>query len=157
MAEKYYNATLRNLSYRLRRFKDELPRLLEQAIYEKEDEIVSAIADDQLYRRGITGTGRKIMDYDPYSETTIKIKKKKGQPTTRVTLRDTGSFHRKMHIVLDDVGFYVTSMDDKTQKLRDRYGDDIFRLTNKNLTRIVRSHIRKEIVKQLKQELRARK
>lgn len=157
MAEKYYNATLRNLSYRLRRFKDELPRLLEQAIYEKEDEIVSAIADDQLYRRGITGTGRKIMDYDPYSNATIKIKKKKGQPTTRVTLRDTGSFHNKMRVVVSNEGFYITSSDNKTEKLRTRYGDDIFRLTNKNLTRIVRSHIKKEIVKQLKQELRARK
>lgn len=154
---RYYNATIRNLEYRLRKFRDDLPRLLEQAIYAKEPEIISAIADDQLYRRGITGRGVKIMDYDPYTATTVKIKEAKGQPTTRVTLRDTGSFHRKMYVVVDDNGFYVTSLDKKTDKLVSRYGEDIFRLTDKNLTRIVRSHIKKEIVKQLKQELRARK
>lgn len=154
---KYYNATIRNLTYRLRRFKDELPRLLEQAIYEKEQEIVNAVANDQLYRRGITGRGVKIMDYEPYSPVTVKIKKKKGQPTTRVTLRDTGSFHNEMYVVADENGFYVTSLDGKTEALKARYGDDIFRLTNQNLTRIVRVHLKKAIVKQLKQELRARK
>lgn len=154
---KYFNATIRNMTYRLRKFKDDLPRLLEQAIYEKEQEIVSAIANDQLYRRGITGKGVKIMDYEPYAKATISIKRKKGQPTTRVTLRDTGSFHENMFVVVDEEGFYVTSSDEKTEALKARYGDDIFRLTNENLTRLVRSHIKKVIVKQLKQELRARK
>ena len=57
MAVKRYNATLRNLEYRLRSFKDSLPMLLEDIVRDKEDVIVSAIADDQLYRRGINGRG----------------------------------------------------------------------------------------------------
>ena len=93
MAVKRYNATLRNLEYRLRAFKDSLPMLLEDIVRDKEDVIVSAIADDQLYRRGINGRGEKIMDYMPYAPKTIQNKKRKGQPTTRVTLRDTGAFH----------------------------------------------------------------
>lgn len=154
MAIKRYNATLRNLEYRLRSFKDSLPVLLEDIVRDKEDVIVSAIADDQLYRRGINGRGEKIMDYKPYTATTIKIKKQKGQPTTRVTLRDTGAFHESMYVVFDSEGFYITASDEKTQDLVEKYGEEIFRLTDKNFTRIIRSHVRKELVKRLKQAIR---
>ena len=154
MAVKRYNATLRNLEYRLRAFKDSLPMLLEDIVRDKEDVIVSAIADDQLYRRGINGKGQKIMDYMPYAERTIKNKKRKGQPTTRVTLRDTGAFHESMYVVFDSEGFYITASDDKTEKLVDKYGEEIFRLTDKNFTRIIRSHIRKELTKRLKRAIR---
>ena len=154
MAIKRYNATLRNLEYRLRAFKDSLPMLLEDIVSDKEDVIVSAIADDQLYRRGINGKGEKIMDYMPYTAKTIKNKRKKGQPTTRVTLRDTGAFHESMFVVFDSEGFYITASDEKTQDLVEKYGKEIFRLTNKNFTRIVRSHIRKELTKRLKRAIR---
>lgn len=154
MAVKRYNATLRNLEYRLRAFKDNLPMYLEDIIHDKEDVIVSAIADDQLYRRGINGRGEKIMSYMPYTAKTIQNKKRKGQPTTRVTLRDTGAFHKSMFVVFDSEGFYVTASDEKTEELVKKYGEEIFRLTNKNFTRIVRSHIRKELVKRLKRAIR---
>lgn len=154
MAIKRYNATLRNLEYRLRIFKDSLPTLLEDIIRSKEDVIVSAIADDQLYRRGINGRGEKIMDYAPYAARTIENKKRKGQPTTRVTLRDTGDFHKSMHVIFDSEGFYVTSDDEKAKYLVKKYGGEIYRLTDKNFTRIIRSHIRKELVKRLKQAIR---
>ena len=154
MTIKRYNATLRNLEYRLRAFKDNLPMLLEDIVHDKEDVIVSAIADDQLYRRGINGRGEKIMDYMPYTAKTIQNKKRKGQPTTRVTLRDTGAFHKSMYVVFDSEGFYVTASDEKTKELVKKYGEEIFRLTDKNFTRIVRSHIRKELVKRLKRVIR---
>lgn len=154
MAVKRYNATLRNLEYRLRAFKDNLPMYLEDIVRDKEDVIVSAIADDQLYRRGINGRGEKIMNYMPYTAKTIQNKKRKGQPTTRVTLRDTGAFHKSMFVVFDSEGFYITASDEKTEKLVKKYGEEIFRLTNKNFTRIVRSHIRKELVKRLKRAIR---
>lgn len=150
MAINRYNATLRNLEYRLRKFKDSLPMLLEGIIRDKESVIVSAIADDQLFRRGINGKGIKIMSYAPYTPTTIRIKKRKGQPTTRVTLRDTGDFHKSMLVVFDSEGFYITATDKKTPGLVEKYGGEIFRLTDKNLTRIVRSHVRKELVKRIK-------
>ena len=154
MTVKRYNATLRNLEYRLRAFKDSLPELLEDIIRDKEDVIISAIADDQLYRRGINGRGEKIMDYMPYTPRTIQNKKCKGQPTTRVTLRDTGAFHESMYVVFDSEGFYITASDEKTQDLVEKYGEEIFRLTDKNFTRIIRSHIRKELVKRLKRAIR---
>lgn len=154
MTIKRYNATLRNLEYRLRIFKDSLPTLLEDIVRSKEDVIVSAIADDQLYRRGINGKGEKIMDYAPYAARTIENKKRKGQPTTRVTLRDTGDFHRSMRVIFDSEGFYITSDDEKAKYLVKKYGGEIYRLTDKNFTRIIRSHVRKELVKRLKRAIR---
>lgn len=150
----YFNATLKNIAYRLRAFEDDLPRLLEDIIRDKEDVIVSAVADDQLFRRGVNGRGEKIMDYAPYTESTKAIKRLKGQPTTRVTLRDTGSFHAYMRVEFTPDGFYVTSDDLKTDDLVEKYGPEIFRLTDKNLTRILRSHVRKELVRRLKREIR---
>lgn len=154
MAINRYNATLRNLEYRLRAFKNSLPQLLEEIIRDKEDVIVSAIANDQLFRRGINGRGEKIMDYMPYKPSTIRRKQKKGQPTTRVTLKDTGDFYKSMFVVFDSEGFYITSSDDKAKYLVKKYGESIFRLTNENFTRIIRSHIRKELVKRIKRAAR---
>ena len=144
MALKLYNATLRNLEYRLRRFRDLIPEFLEDALYEIEPRIIKAI-QNQLYQRGINGRGEKIMDYQPYTPVTIKIKKAKGQPTTRVTLRDKGSFYEGMHIIFMDDGFVITSSDSKTSELRQKYGDSIFRLTDENFTRIVRTHLRRQL------------
>ena len=154
MNTRYYNTSIRNLSYRLRKFKDSLDDMLEGIIREKEDIIISAVVDDQLFRRGVNGKDVKIWSYAPYAKSTIKAKKKKGQPTTRVTLRDTGDFHKSVYLVYGGNGFYLTSQDEKAKDLREKYGDEIFRLTNKNLTRILNVHIKKELIKRLRQQLR---
>lgn len=151
-----YIASIRNLEYRLRAFKDFLPDILEDIIRKKEDVIVSAIANDQLYCRGINGKGQKIMDYAPYTARTIANKIRKHQPHTRVTLRDTGSFHENMHIVFEPDGFYVTSSDTKTDWLTKKYRLEIFRLTNENFNRLLKSHIRKELVKHAKQKIKGK-
>lgn len=151
---KVFNASIKNLEYRLRAFRDNIPGMLESIIKSKEDVIVSAIADDQLYRRGINGKGEKIMSYAPYRPRTIANKRRKGQPTTRVTLRDTGAFHKAMFVAFEPDGFYVSSADRKTEVLTQKYGETIFRLTNKNLTRIIGRHIRKEFVKRLKRAIK---
>lgn len=151
---KKYNASIRNLEYMLRAFKDFLPDMLEDIIREKEDVIVSAVANDQLYCRGINGKNQKIMDYAPYTARTIANKIKKHQPHTRVTLRDTGSFHENMFVVFEPDGFYITSSDIKTDILKKKYRPEIFRLTNENFNRLLKSHIKKELVKRTKQKLR---
>lgn len=153
MSRPLYNTSIRNLEYRLRKFKDYLPKYLAEIIKQKEDVIVNTIRNNQLYRRGINGKGQKIMSYAPYRPSTIKKKLRKGQPTTRVTLRDTGEFHRSMFLVFDNDGFYITSSNDVTPHLVKKYGDSIFRLTDENLNRILKSHIRKELVKRLRMEL----
>lgn len=150
---KRYNATMRNLEYRLRKFRDILPDTLIDIIWANRDLIVSTIAETQLYEQGINGRGREIMSYAPYRPSTIKRKIKKGQPTNRVTLRDTGKFHGSMFLVVDEDGFYITSDDEKTKYLIKKYGDEIFRLTNENFNTLLRDVIRRELTKKLKETI----
>lgn len=153
---KYYNASIRNLTYRLRKIKDSLPDYLEDAIWDSEQAIVSAIFNDQLYKRGINGKGVKIMSYAPYCAKTVYNKRRKGQPTTRVTLRDTGAFAEEGFVKFVDGpsgGFAITSADRKTEKLVNKYGPEIFRLTDKNFSRILSTHIRKRLAYYIKHGL----
>ena len=154
MAIRKNNITLRNLENRLRAFKEYLPEFLEASVRSQEQAIVSAVTDSQLFREGINGLGVKIKDYRPYTLRTIKKKARKGQPTDRVTLRDTGKFHESMFIVFDSEGFYITSNDEKAKWIVKRYGEAIYRLTDQNLTRIVKNNIREELIKRIKQAIK---
>ena len=96
------------------------------------------------------------MSYAPYKDSTIRYKIKKGQPTNRVTLFDTGSFYGNMYVIADAEGFYIISKDPKTEKIIAKYGNDIFRLTDSNFTNIVRNYIRPEIIRRLKEVINDR-
>lgn len=155
MATKYYNLTLKNLVHRLRKFKDVLDQEIKNEILKYEDVIISMVTEQQLYEQGIEGRGIKISSYQPYSQRTIKRKQKKGQPTDRVTLRDTGEFYASLHVEFDGKGFYVTSTDDKAEYLLKRYGKTIFRLTNENLNILIREYIRPELHERLKRYIKS--
>lgn len=150
---QYFNASIRNLVYRLRRFKDILDEELRDEIMKHEDIIVQMVAQEQLYEEGIEGRGIEIMSYQPYTARTIQIKQKKGQPYDRVTLKDTGEFYSSLHVEFDDEGFYVTSTDDKAKYLLARYGKTIFRLTNENFSELLRNYIRPSLKEKLKERL----
>lgn len=150
---QYFNASIRNLVYRLRKFKDILNDELKNEIMKHEDVIIQMVVRDQLYDQGIEGRGISIMSYQPYTARTMQIKQRKGQPYDRVTLRDTGEFYSSLHVEFDDDGFYVTSTDDKAKYLLARYGKTIFRLTNKNFTELLRNYIRPELQKKLKEKI----
>lgn len=152
---KYYNTSIRNLEYRLRAFRDKLSMYLEEAVRDNESVIVGMIAESQLYDKGITGMGRSIADYAPYAPKTIALKRKKGQPTNRVTLRDTGAFYAGMRVIFDAGGFRITSDDRKTEELVDKYGPEIFRLSNNNLSILLREHIRPALISKLRQNIQS--
>ena len=150
---QYFNASIRNLVYRLRKFKDILSEELKNEIMKHEDVIIQMVVRDQLYDQGIEGRGISIMSYQPYTARTIQIKQRKGQPYDRVTLRDTGEFYSSLHVEFDDDGFYVTSTDDKAKYLLARYGKTIFRLTNQNFTELLRNYIIPELQQKLKEKM----
>lgn len=150
---QYFNASIRNLVYRLRKFKDILNDELKNEIMKHEDVIIQMVVRDQLYDQGIEGRGISIMSYQPYTARTMQIKQRKGQPYDRVTLRDTGEFYSSLHVEFDDDGFYVTSTDDKAKYLLARYGKTIFRLTNQNFTELLRNYIRPELRQKLKEKI----
>lgn len=149
-----FNLTVRNLVYRLRKFKSILDQELKDEILRHEDVIVEMITQDQLYELGIEGRGTEIMSYMPYRPRTIKKKIKKGQPTNRVTLKDTGSFYASLHVEFDDEGFYVTSTQDKAKFLLKKYGKTIFRLTDNNLKTLLDEYIRPSLREKMKEYIK---
>lgn len=84
--------------------------------------------ESQLYERGITADGESLGEYSPL---TIEIKRQKGQPTDRVTLKDEGDFHRGWFATTDKFPIVFGSTDPKADMLEDKYGN-IFGLTQDN-------------------------
>lgn len=88
---------------------------------------------DRLYKLGEYTTGDAIADRVPYKPLTIQIKRSKGQPTDRVTLKDTGDFHASIFLRFDTQKMEVVADDPKTAKLVRKYGTEILGLTEANM------------------------
>lgn len=154
MAIRYFNTSIRNLARRLRKFDEILGKELVNEIMSHEKEIIEAVVQNQLYERGINGTGVEIMSYKPYRPRTIKNKQRKGQPYNRVTLKDTGEWYNSLRLVYDVDGFFITSTDEKNTYLKKKYGPTILRLTNENLSMILNKYIRPNLKVKLEKYLK---
>lgn len=125
---------------------------VQRAVEEKREDIV-AMNVEQLYERGVNSVGVAIDSYAPYAPYTILVKQQKGQPTDRVTLRDTGEFHKSFILVIDSTGFYITATDPKTWDLVDKYGDKIFGLTPENRSSMCWGLLYPIVMKQIDSEI----
>lgn len=111
-------------------------QVLRQLILDNQDFILD-LNREQLNDKGITSQGEEIFSYAPYTPYTIRKKQKKGQPTDRVTLRDTGKFQAGFRLVVTQGSYRVTSDDHKTESLVAKYGPYIFGLTAENRSRLI--------------------
>lgn len=84
---------------------------------------------EQMYF-GRLSTGQDITP--GYAASTIAYKKRKGHPYDRVTLRDTGEFHKKMFAVADNEKIFLGSDTYYANHLAERYTDKIFGLDSEN-------------------------
>lgn len=125
--------------------------ILQDIILENEAYICDMNAQDQLYEQGINRVGVDIMDYAPYSPLTIQIKREKGQPYNRVTLRDEGDFESSFYVEADNEKFAIRASDWKTEDLVRKYGQQILGLTLENRGRLIREYIHPELIEKAKQ------
>ena len=103
---------------------------------------------------GATAKGGPI---GQYSEFTKQIKKSKGQISEWVTLRDEGDFQSKMHFkTLNEQYAEINSSDWKTDKLTEKYGQDIFGLSPTNLKIYARENWFTSFVEKIKLKLYGR-
>lgn len=107
-------------------------QMVETIIEVNEPFILDCVRNKQLYNKGVNALGVSIMDYQPYKPLTIMLKSEKGQPTDRVTLKDTGDFYESMRVEADRTQFEIVADDWKTDELKAKYGDAIFGLTDEN-------------------------
>lgn len=136
-----------NLRQRVTEFNELLQsgRLIQSIILENEYVITDMNSEDQLYEQGINRLGVNIMDYAPYSPLTIEIKKEKGQPYNRVTLRDEGDFEQSFYVEADRQQFTIKAADWKTEDLIQRYGRQILGLTEENKIILIWEYIYPEL------------
>ena len=113
--------------------------------------IVYLNAQDQLYEEGINRLGVSIMDYAPYRPLTIAIKEQKGQPTNRVTLRDTGDFESSFYLEVSNKQFEVKASDWKTEALIKKYGRQILGLTDENISSLIWDYIYPDIIEKARE------
>ena len=136
---------------RVKRFNSDLTegKIFQEVIKENENVIIDMNAENQLFEKGVNALGVSISSYRPYSDKTVEIKKMKGQPFNRVTLRDTGDFHSAFFVRVSRENFSIDSTDWKTKKLVKKYGDqkgDIFGLTDENLTELITEYVAPEVL-----------
>lgn len=134
---------------KLKAFEAKIPQVIEESIRENEDFIVALNYEDQLYDRGVDHNNKALKP--PYADSTVSIKKRKHQPTNRVTLRDTGVFHRSFYIYFGSDNFEIMTSDPIEPFLTKRYGPPILGLTDKNLQYVKDRFIGPALRKQLKE------
>lgn len=106
-----------------------ITELTADAMEQNADEVVE-FNREQMNEKGVDKTGRQIRPkYTPF---TVSVKRQKGQPFDRVTLRDTGEFQSRMHLQIQRDTFGISSDDYKTSSLVEKYGEDIFGLTSES-------------------------
>lgn len=132
----------------VRAFEHEMPFIISKIIVENEAYIIDMNTEEQLFEQGVNNLGVKISDYQPYAAYTIEVKKVMGQPTNRVTLRDTGDFHSSFYITVNDQQFEIRASDSKTEDLIKKYGRQILGLTKENIAEIIWQYIYPDLCEQ---------
>ena len=114
-----------NLINRLTNYRDNINSYMEDITRSIEDEI-KELNVHQQYDLGQDRYGSEIRP--EYAESTIRYKRRKGQPTDRVTLQDTGQYHDTFKIRYEDEGFELYANDWKAGFLDKKYGKEIYGL-----------------------------
>lgn len=103
------------------------------------EEIIYLNTQEQLFNKGIDSEGVRLdvaRGYG-YANVTKQIKAQKGQPTDRITLKDTGEFYQSFRV---DVRAGVITIDAQAQKddtnLFTEWGVDILGLTEESIKRL---------------------
>jgi hypothetical protein len=114
------------------------------------DDFVIGLNQAQLYDDGIRNDGSQITP--PYAISTLRIKRKKRQPTDRVTLKDTGDFYDSFYIELGSNSFLINARDSITNILKGRYKDEILGLTEESKDELSQ-FLKGKLIEQLRNEL----
>lgn len=127
----------------------QVPRVISRTTEE-----MMEIQRDQIY----SGKDKFNQPISPfYRPKTIKIKAAKGQPTDRVTLKDTGSFYSGIQITkLNQRSFRISSSDKKNKKLEKKYGSVIFGLNGPSRAKYIKEDFFPELKEYIEKTLKVK-
>lgn len=106
-------------------------------------EVIRINTQLQLFRKGEDSKGTKLSSIGGgYSPVTIEIKRSKGQPIDRVTLKDTGDFYQSFQVVPYMGGFRIEAdvIKDDTN-LEKEWGEDIIGIQEGNKILLVDKYV----------------
>ena len=135
----------------LNNIKKNLNRFIGESALRHSNIIEDSITEEQLFEKGIDGFGKRLA---PYSPVTVEIKKLKGQPFDRTTLRDSGDFHSSIKVKLQKDGIKIESDPIKEDtNLLEVYGEEILFLTEENLTEFRNVLLKDDLIKNIRAAL----
>lgn len=129
---------------------NKIPEFLKESLQDNESFAVELNTGKQLYEHGITAYGVQIHYYRPYKPRTVALKKKKGQPYDRVTLKDTGDWYGSIKGKTKSEYFEINGDTPYQEYLLKRYGNSILGLTDENLSVLLTEKIRPEVIQKIK-------
>jgi hypothetical protein len=130
---------------------DHVEEMVVEVLVDNQHIIIDMNAEEQLFIRGVDSDNVPLMKEHPYSPYTVQIKKQKGQPTNRVTTRDSGDFHDSFKLKKSKTSVLITATDEKTFDLTMKYGDAIFGLIPENFNEVQIHYVKPEILKRLRE------
>ena len=109
---------------------------IQESITQNKQIILELQTQEQMYQ----GIDSKGIDIKPaYADSTIKIKRKKRQPTDRVTLFDTGAFYNSLEIIAGQNDAVIRTIISYSVFLVDKYAD-ILGLDEENWTKFLENY-----------------
>ncbi|MDB4278967.1 hypothetical protein N9917_05135 [Deltaproteobacteria bacterium] len=133
----YNDAILNSLEATVNKLKTVINPSIRESVDKNKNVIKTAQTDEQMFS-GITAGGSSIRPF-PYAKSTINYKRKKGQPTDRITLKDSGDFYDSIEVESRPVDFIISTQITYSIFLVAKYAD-ILGLTAQNLTLFVQNY-----------------
>lgn len=137
---------------KLDEMRENVNRLVRETFDEHKSLIIHYNADEQMYKLGQDSKGSIIRP--AYRPATVRIKKAKGQPTDRVTLKDTGRFHKTLIVTPKEDYVEISSDVEYAKYLFKRYGDDVLGIQEELLKEFVVRYVVPKIQEDAKQRLK---
>ena len=135
------------LKQSVKEIKNSINPTIKKAFDKHKGLIVKYNSDKQMYEKGEDSRGLSIRP--AYKPITIRIKKRKGQPTDRVTLRDTGRFHKSLKVIPYEEYVEITTDIEYAKYIFKKYGDDVLGIQEELLKEFVVNYVIEELKKEV--------
>jgi hypothetical protein len=101
--------------------------------------VLDYLTNKQWFREGEKSDGKKMKP--KYKAITIKLKKKKGDPYDRVTLKDTGTLYKSIDLIVGERALLMQVNVDYYAALEKKYGSKIAGIQEKFLQEFCDNYI----------------
>ena len=108
--------------------------LLISTLIKVREKMIVAANVEQMNSGERAEKGRKILPR--YAPSTVKYKRRKGQPFNRVTLKDSGDFHKSVYVTFTNKGFVLGARDSKVKYIEPKYTPEIYGLNEDNIKKL---------------------